>query len=39
MKYCPDIFLFAVYEMALVAALLFLLPTSWACVPQKAGSY
>ncbi|KAG7325055.1 hypothetical protein KOW79_011371 [Hemibagrus wyckioides] len=25
-----------VYEMALVAAFLFLLPASWACAPQKA---
>lgn len=36
---CPNTFLLAVYEMALVAALLFLLPVSWACAPQKAGSY
>lgn len=32
-------FYLAVYKMALVAAFLFLLPASWACAPQKAGSY
>lgn len=36
--YCPNIYLLAVYEMALCAVLLFLLPASWACAPQKAGS-
>lgn len=36
---CPNTFLLTVYKMALVAALLFLLPVAWACAPQKAGIY